>query len=49
MHKNVLTKKERIEKLRTNGVWQEESTIYGMPKVSNRKVVVRKKSKKKDE
>ncbi len=48
-HKNVLTKKERISKLRSTDNWTDASTIYGMPKVGNRKLVARKKAKKKED
>jgi small basic protein (TIGR04137 family) len=44
-HNNVLTKKERMERLRNSGIWTEQSTIYGMPKVGNRKMVGKKKKK----
>ncbi|RKY18521.1 MAG: small basic protein [Planctomycetota bacterium] len=47
-HKNVLTKRERIERLRADGKWSDDMTVYGMPKVANRKVVGKKKKKKEE-
>ena len=49
-HKNVLTKKERIQRLRENDLWDDEkNTLYGMQKVGNRKIVGKKKAKKKED
>ncbi|MFA4986921.1 MAG: small basic protein [Candidatus Brocadiia bacterium] len=48
-HRNVLSKKERIAKLRENDKWSESSTVYGMPKIGNRKMVAKKKAKKTEE
>ena len=44
-HRNVLTRAERVEKLKEEGRWTEESSIVGMPKVAHRKVAVGKKEK----
>ena len=44
-HRNVLTRSERIEKLKELGKWTDESTAIGMPKVGHRKVAVGKKDK----
>lgn len=44
-HKNVLTKKERMQRLQDSGHWTEESTLYSMRKVGNRKLVGKKKKK----
>ncbi|MDZ7816780.1 MAG: small basic protein [Planctomycetota bacterium] len=37
-HKNVLTRKERLQRLRASGDWDEKKNVYGMKKVANRKV-----------
>ena len=46
-HRNVLTRTERVEKLKELGRWTDESTVIGLPKVVNRKVSVGKKVKEK--
>jgi small basic protein (TIGR04137 family) len=39
-HKNVLSRVDRINKLRAEGKWDPESdSVFGLPKVGNRKVV----------
>jgi small basic protein (TIGR04137 family) len=39
-HKNVLSRKVRLEKLEREGRWNpEEDSVYGLPKVGNRKLV----------
>lgn len=49
-HRNVLTRAERIEHLKEIGLWTDEMTVMGLPKVVHRKVAVGKKTKaKKDE
>jgi small basic protein (TIGR04137 family) len=46
-HRNVLTRAERIEKLADDGRWDEEdNSVFGLPKVANRKASVGKKDKK---
>lgn len=46
-HRNVLTRAERIEKLADDGLWTEEdNSVFGLPKVANRKASVGKKDKK---
>ena len=46
-HRNVLTRTERIEKLADEGRWDEEdNSVFGLPKVTNRKASVGKKDKK---
>ncbi|MCK5269324.1 MAG: small basic protein [Sedimentisphaerales bacterium] len=46
-HRNVLTRAERIEKLADDGLWSEEdNSVFGLPKVANRKASVGKKIKK---
>jgi len=48
-HRNVLTREERIKKLEEDEKWKDGTSIYGLPKVRNIKVAVKKKSKKKEE
>lgn len=45
--RNVLTRLERIEKLKSQEKWQEEDSIFGLPKVIAR--VMKKRPKKKKE
>lgn len=43
-HCNVLSRVERMAKLQAEGRWDPESgSVYGLPKVGNRKVVGKKK------
>lgn len=44
-HRNVLTRAERIERLKEGGRWGDESTAIGLPKVAHRKAAVGKKDK----
>jgi small basic protein (TIGR04137 family) len=44
-HRNVLTRAERIEKLKELGRWTESSRAIGLPKVVHRKAAVGKKEK----
>lgn len=37
-HRNVLTRAERVARLRDLGRWTDEMSPLGMPKVSNRRV-----------
>lgn len=47
-HRNVLTRAERIERLRaTAGFSMDSGSALGLPKVGNRKVVTGGKTKKK--
>lgn len=46
--RNVLTRGERIAKLKAEERWKEEQSPYGLPKVKVVKIVV-KKAKKKEE
>lgn len=47
-HRNVLTRIERIEKLRDQGKWTEEDgDVFGLPKVRTMKIKVGGKKKKK--
>ena len=48
-HKNVLSREERISILEEKNKWQEGDSIYNLPKVANRKAVVKKKAKKKED
>lgn len=48
-HRNVLTRAERLAKLKDAERWQEDKSVFGLPKVANRNVKVGKKAKKKDE
>jgi small basic protein (TIGR04137 family) len=41
-HRNVLTRAERIEKLKELGKWEGDKDIFGLPKVSHRKVTTKK-------
>ncbi|MEL6895181.1 MAG: small basic protein [Planctomycetota bacterium] len=43
--RNVLTRAERIERLKELGKWDEESRVIGMPKVRVQKVSLKKKKK----
>jgi small basic protein (TIGR04137 family) len=44
-HRNVLTRAERIRVLKETGLWTDESTAIGLPKVAHRKAAVGKKGK----
>ncbi len=44
-HRNVLTRAERIERLKELGQWTEGSNPLGLPKVAHRKTNVGKKDK----
>lgn len=46
-HRNVLTRAERVERLRELGRWSEDMTVLGLPKVAHRKASVGKKAKTK--
>jgi len=41
-HRNVLSRDERIEALQEIEQWDDEMSVFGLPKVGNRKVVVKK-------
>ena len=46
-HRNVLTRKERLEILADEGRWEEgEGSVFGLPKVAHRKLAAGKKTKK---
>jgi small basic protein (TIGR04137 family) len=48
-HRNVLTRTERIARLKDEEKWAEGKSLFGLPKVANRNVKVAKKAKKKEE
>jgi small basic protein (TIGR04137 family) len=41
-HRNVLTRAERIEKLKELGKWGDDRDVFALPKVSHRKVTTKK-------
>jgi len=47
-HRNVLSREERMAKLEEDGRWDEEKSVFGLPKVRSIKPVVSGKKKKKD-
>jgi len=47
-HRNVLTRAERIGKLSGTGAWQEGASVYNLPKVGNRKLIIGGKAKKEE-
>lgn len=47
--RNVLTREERIEKLKFEEKWAEDQTPFGLPKVRVVRTVIGKKKKKKTE
>jgi small basic protein (TIGR04137 family) len=48
-HRNVLSRAERLERLTDEGRWNENSSVFGLPKVTHRKSAAGKKAKKKEE
>jgi small basic protein (TIGR04137 family) len=48
-NRSVLTRVERIARLREADNWDDERSPLGLPKVRVRKIVLKKKKKKKDE
>lgn len=48
-NRSVLTRVERIEKLRESEKFGEDSSPYGLPKVRVRKLMMKKKKKEKKE
>jgi len=48
-HRNVLSRAERIAKLRQQERWADEGSVFGLPKVAHRNIKVGKKAKKKEE
>lgn len=45
-HRNVLSRVERLEKLAEQEKWASGTSVYGLPKVGHRKLVVGGKTKK---
>jgi len=41
-HRNVLTRAERVERLKEEERWEEKRQVFGLPKVVHRKVVTKK-------
>jgi small basic protein (TIGR04137 family) len=39
-HRNVLTRGERLEKLKEEEKWNEDKSVFGLPKVGHRKAAV---------
>ena len=48
-NRNVLTRAERIEKLKAADRWTEGDTVHGLPKVRVQKLALRRKKKAKTE
>lgn len=44
-HRNVLTRAERVEKLKAEERWEEEDSVLGLPKVAHRKSHAGRKAK----
>lgn len=44
-HRNVLTRAERVEKLKEEERWEEEQSVLGLPKVAHRKSHAGRKAK----
>ncbi|MBC8352689.1 MAG: small basic protein [Planctomycetes bacterium] len=47
--RNVLTRAERLEKLKASDRWSEGDSVLGMPKVRVQKMALKKKKKVKEE
>ena len=47
-HRNVLTRAERIEKLKEEEQWTEDDSLLGLPKVAHRKSHAGQKASKKE-
>ena len=47
--RSVLTRPERLQRLKTADRWQEGDSPLGLPKVRVRKLTLKKKKKKKEE
>jgi len=45
-HRNVLTRAERIERLKDEDRWSEDDSVFGLPKVAHRKSHTGRKSAK---
>jgi small basic protein (TIGR04137 family) len=47
-HRNVLTRAERIDKLKDEEKWEDGKSVLGLPKVGHRKVHAKKVAKEKE-
>ena len=47
-HRNVLTRGERLEKLKEVAKWQEGGSPFGLPKVAHRKAAIAKAAPKEE-
>ena len=47
-HRNVLTRDERLLKLKELEKWDDKKSVYGLPKVAHRKAAVASKAEKED-
>ena len=47
-HRNVLTRAERIDRLKDEDKWEDDRSVMGLPKVSHRKARAKKAEKKED-
>lgn len=47
-HRNVLTRDERLLKLKEDEKWNEEKSVFGLPKVAHRKQTVGGKAEKEE-
>ena len=45
-HRNVLTRAERIDRLKDEDKWEDDRSVMGLPKVSHRKTRAKKAEKK---
>lgn len=45
-HRNVLTRAERLLRLKDEEKWEDGNSVFGLSKVANRKVAVTKKKEK---
>jgi small basic protein (TIGR04137 family) len=47
--RNVLKRHERVRHLMTQGQWQDGRSVYGLPKIKQVKMKIRKAAKEKEE
>jgi small basic protein (TIGR04137 family) len=47
-HRNVLSRAERIEKLKDEQNWEEDQSVFGLAKVAHRKAAVGRKESKQE-
>lgn len=47
-HRNVLTRAERLDKLKDEEKWNEDQSVFGLPKVGHRKLAVGGKAEKEE-